>query len=92
MESIFHSENAAQIESEDDKVRVIASMIPFIGIFIAEKYPHPIIVRGRVIGSTFAFLIMTASLFSSEGSFLFSAIVILSVLLFVVLSVNIFIR
>lgn len=93
MEDIFHSENTTtQIEHEDDKIRVIASMIPFLGIFIAEKYPHPIIIRGRVIGSTFAFLIMTASLFSSEGSFLFSATVILSVLLFVILSVNIFLR
>lgn len=93
MENIFHSENTTtQIDHEDDKIRVIASMIPFLGIFIAEKYPHPIIIRGRVIGSTFAFLIMIASLFSSEGGFLFSITVILSVLLFVILSVNIFLR
>jgi len=93
MENIFHSENTTtRIEHEDDKIRVIASIIPFLGIFIAEKYPHPIIIRGRVIGSTFAFLIMIASLFSSKWGFLFSITVILSVLLFVVLSVNIFLR
>lgn len=93
MENIFHSESTiTQIHHEDDKIRVIASMIPFLGIFIAEKYPHPIIVRGRVIGSASAFFIMITSLFSSEGGFLFSISIILSVLLFVILSVNVFIR
>jgi hypothetical protein len=67
-------------------------MIPFLGIYIARLYPHPLIVRGRVIGSTIATVMIIASLFSSAGGMISGIVLIGSLLFFLILSVNIFIR
>ncbi len=54
------------IETEEEKVRVVASMIPLLGIYIAERYPHLLTTRGRIIGSTLFFVILLSNIFSSE--------------------------
>ena len=67
-------------------------MIPFLGIYIARKYPHPLIVRGRVIGSSIALMIILSSIFSSTGGFLLELVIIVSVLLILAITVNLFVR
>ena len=67
-------------------------MIPFLGIYIARKYPHPLIVRGRVIGSSITLMIILSSIFSSTGGFLLDFVIILCVLFILAITVNLFIR
>jgi hypothetical protein len=72
------------VTKEEDKIRILMSMVPFLGIIISSKFDHPLIERGRIIGSTLAFLYIISLLFSgSEGFFPF-IILALGVLLFVV--------
>lgn len=80
------------IETEEEKVRVVASMIPLLGIYIAERYPHPLTTRGRIIGSTLFFVILLSNIFSSEWGMIITLVGWIAVLLFVVLAVNIFLR
>lgn len=49
--------------TEEDKIRIVASFIPFIGINIANKYPKQETIIGRKIGSLFTILLLTSILF-----------------------------
>ena len=80
------------LESEEEKIRTIASMIPLLGIYIAHRYPLRSTIRGRVIGSMLTLLLIIASITSSEGGFILGLTVILSILIFVILSVNILLK
>ncbi len=50
------------IYSEEDKVRIIASFIPFIGIIIANKYLKNETIIGRKLSNTAIFIILTSTL------------------------------
>ena len=51
--------------SEEDRVRIIASFIPFCGIIIASSYPRRETAIGRKVGSLFALLVLTSIVFLS---------------------------
>ena len=93
MKHIF-SNNATwiRVENEDDKVRLVASMVPLLGIYIARKYEHPLTSRGRNLGSFLLFIVLIVSVLSNEGGLLPTLVGILSLLIFVILSVSIFLR
>jgi hypothetical protein len=63
-------ENTMQVwtYSEEDKIRIIASFIPFIGIIVANKYPMWEVRIGRKIGSLFIFILLTSILFFSGAT------------------------
>ena len=93
MKHIF-SNNATwiRVENEDDKVRLVASMVPLLGIYIARKYEHPLTSSGRSLGSLLLFMVFTAWIFSNEGGLFVTGVWTLSLFIFIVLSVNIFLR
>lgn len=51
--------------SEEDKIRIVASFIPWIGIVVAKKYPRPETIIGRKVGSFFAIVVLTTLIFFS---------------------------
>lgn len=63
--SLSIPENSIQIwdYSEESKIRIVASFIPFIGIIIANKYPTLETFIGRKVGSVFMFILLTSILF-----------------------------
>lgn len=67
-------------------------MIPFVGIYLARKYPTREIIRGRIIGSSLAMLVISGSVIATEGSFLFSFTLIIAVLIFAIVSVHLFLK
>lgn len=44
------NEHVAGSYSEEEKIRILASFIPFVGIFIAKKYPTEPYTIGRKVG------------------------------------------
>lgn len=78
------------VQSEEEKSRILASMIPFLGIWITKKYNLPVMVKGRVVGSLFAFLYILSLFFSSEVGFIPTIILILGIVLFVVEGIYLF--
>jgi hypothetical protein len=92
IESFSTSQIHTPITTEEDKIRMIGSLIPFLGIYIASRYKEAHIERGRIIGSTLGCLLIIASIISGEGSSLMTSTIIFSILVFVVISVNIFFR
>ncbi len=64
---LFSNDTAGiHVENDDDKVRIVASMIPLLGIYVAQKYEHPLTFRGRSLGSLLFFAVLISSVFSSE--------------------------
>lgn len=53
------------IYSDEDRVRIIASFIPFVGSIMASQYPRYETIIGRKIGSLFALLLLTNIVFLS---------------------------
>lgn len=86
------SRESTYISSEEEKIRIIASMIPFVGIYLARRYPTREIIRARIIGSSLAMLVIAGSLVATEGSFLFSFTLIIAVLIFTIVSVHLFLK
>ncbi|MBC7503737.1 hypothetical protein H7169_02100 [Candidatus Gracilibacteria bacterium] len=54
--------------SEEEKVRIIASFIPWVGILIAHKYLTRETLIGRKLGSLFALMLLTSTIFFSGGT------------------------
>ncbi len=79
------------VEHEEEKSRILASMIPFLGIWIAKKYNHTAMIRARIIGSFFTFLYIISVLFSWEVWFIPFIIMILGIVLFVIEGIYLFI-
>jgi hypothetical protein len=86
------SRESTYISSEEEKIRIIASMIPFVGIYLARRYPTREIIRARIIGSSLGMLVIAGSLVATEGSFLFSFTLIISILIFAIVSVHLFLK
>ena len=60
LQKTFEKTNAEniRIDNEELKVRILASMLPFVGIFVASKEVHPLIEIGKKLGSFLTFLII----------------------------------
>ena len=78
------------VQSEEEKSRILASMIPFLGIWITKKYNLPIMIRGRVLWSLFAFIYIISLLFSSEVWLIPTIVIILWIVLIVVEGIYLF--
>jgi hypothetical protein len=79
------------VESEEDRVRILASILPWVGIYLYARYGNPLMERWRIIASFFTFLIIVAFLLTGTGSFLWFLITIIYILLFVVEWVYLFV-
>lgn len=88
---IFHA-HSTNIETEEEKIRILGSMIPFLGIFISHiSGDRPLMVRARILGSAFAFLFLfSLFLWSSEGILPF-ILIITYILFFVTVWVYLFV-
>ncbi len=49
--------------SEEEKIRILASFIPFLGIFLTEKYPNPEMKIGLKMGNLFLILLFFTQIF-----------------------------
>lgn len=58
--------------SEETKIRIIASFVPFVGILVASRYPSRENIIGRKIGNIFVFLLLTSVVFFSWGTTTFT--------------------
>jgi hypothetical protein len=79
------------VEKEEDKSRILASLLPWIGIYISEKYKNPLMQQGRVIGSFFTSIIILSFLLSGTESFLTFVLTAIYIVVFVVEGVYLFI-
>lgn len=79
------------VEKEEDKIRIVASMVPFFGIWVAHKYNNPLMDRARNIWSCIAFFYIISQIISSNVGFLSFVILITGILLFVIEAIYLFI-
>ncbi len=79
------------VESEEDKIRILASMLPWIGIYISHRYQHPLMERWRIIGSFFTSIIILSFLLGGRDGFITFILTIIYILIFVVEGVYLFI-
>lgn len=78
--------------SDEEKIRILWSFLPFIGIFIAGKYQTPETRIGRKVGSALMFLIILAIvLFGGVSSIVF-LLTIISIAIFVITGVFLFVK
>lgn len=63
----FETNNSESIlvDSEELKIRILASLLPFFGIFITKKYNHPLIQTGKKIGSLLTFCVILSIIFTT---------------------------
>lgn len=79
--------------TEEDKIRILASFIPFVGIFIAKKYPAEPYITGRKVGGALAFILITLIVFYGGAvSTLVFALTILAVVGFIITAVYLFLH
>lgn len=67
--------DVVRIEREEDSIRILASLIPYVGIFVSSRHDSPLITRARIIGSTFMMLYIVTSFFGNGGESFFSFLV-----------------
>ncbi len=79
------------IRSDEDKIRILASIIPLVGISIAKKSPSWETVRGRIIGSCFLFLYFVSIFFTGAQSLISFLLITSFILYFVIEAVYIFV-
>ena len=85
------SERIEGTYSEEEKVRIIASFIPFVGIYIAHKYSREPYTTGRKVGNMMAFILITLIVFyGGSVSTLVFALTIASIVLWIVTFVYLF--
>jgi hypothetical protein len=66
------------VYSDEDRVRIIASFVPWIGIIIANQYPRYETVIGRKVGSLFALILLTSIVFLSGSTTTLTLIITLT--------------
>ena len=72
------------VEREEDKIRILASMIPWLGIYLASRYSGPLMTRGRIIGSCFMLIYIVSILLLGSGGFIPFLIMTAYIVVFVV--------
>lgn len=70
--------------TEEEKVHILASMIPLLGIWISKTYPSPATTSGRIIGSAVFFIYIISLWLTGADSLLSFLILASAILLFVV--------
>lgn len=63
--------------SEEVKIRITLSFLPFIGIILAEKFPLPEILIARKVGNFFTSLLIMSSILFGNGNSLFFIIILI---------------
>lgn len=81
-----------KVGSEEEKTRILAAMIPFLGIWLSKKYPSTLITHARILGSFFTFLSILSLYFGGSESLIPFLIVGGYILLFVIEGVYLFIQ
>ena len=79
------------VENEEDKIRILASMLPWVGIYLAQRYKHPLMERWRIIGSFFTCITIFSFLLSGQDGFVTFIFTIIYIFVFVVEWVYLFI-
>ena len=75
--------------SEEQKIRIVAAFIPFLGIILAEKYPLPEIYIARKVSNTVMTVFLVLSVFMTNTTLLFF-LTLFSIVLVVVTAVYLF--
>ena len=76
--------------SEEEKIRILASFLPFIGIFIAEKHNTELYKTGARIGGYVSFILITlVVIFGNMSSIVFLSTII-SIFLYIITGVYLF--
>lgn len=89
----IENEHVSGSYTEEEKIRILASFIPFIGIFIAKKYPTEPYITGRKVGWALAFILITLIVFYGGAvSTLVFALTILAVVGFIITAVYLFLH
>jgi hypothetical protein len=79
--------------SEEEKIRILASFIPFLGIFIAKRYPTEPYTIGKKVGGALAFILITLIVFYGGAvSTLVFALTIVAVVVFIMTAVYLFLH
>jgi hypothetical protein len=79
------------VEKDEDRVRILASLLPWVGIYLFARYNNPLMEKSRIIASCFTTLIILTLLFTGSWGFLAFIFTVLYILLFVVEWVYLFI-
>ncbi len=80
------------VETEEEKVHLLAGMIPFLWIWLSKKYPSEIMTHSRILGSFFTFFSLASFSVGGSESFIPFLIIGSYILLFVVEWVSIFLQ
>ena len=88
----FLHSHSTNIEVEEEKIRILGSMIPFLGLYISHiSGEHPFMVRSRILWSTFTFLFVFSLFFWSSEWVISFVFIITYILLFVAVGVYLFV-
>jgi hypothetical protein len=79
------------VETEETRARILASMLPYLGIYLAKKYDHPLMRESRIVGSFFVVLFILSLLIGGSEGFLTFIVTSLYIILFVVEGVSLFV-
>ena len=80
------------VYSEEDKIRIIASFIPFVGTLVAHRYPRRETIIGKKVSSLAIFLLLTSIVFFSGATTTLTLLLTISYIgLIVVTSVQLFV-
>lgn len=87
----FHTTaNITAIDTDEDRIRIFASHIPYVGILLAAKYGHPLMVRARIVSSGFMTIFLLLLFIGSGESFFAFLILTLYIIFVIVEGVSIF--
>lgn len=80
------------VETEEEKVHLLAGMIPFLWIWLSKKYPSEIMTHSRILGSFFTFFSLASFSLGGSESFIPFFIIGSYILLFVIEWVSLFLQ
>lgn len=83
--------NVYSVENDEDKVRILASMLPWMGIYLSHKYQNPLMDRARIIGSFFTLLVIFTIFLSGAEGFIAFLMTALYIVVFVMMGVYLFV-
>ena len=85
------SSHAEMVENEEDRIRILASVIPLLGMYMTSRYEHPLMVRARILWSSALSLFLFSLFFSTSTSIIPFLITVVSILIFVIEGVYLFV-
>lgn len=88
----FPSTHTYSVETEEEKVHLLAGMVPFLWIWLSKKYPSEMMTHSRILGSFFTIISLASFSLGGSESFIPFLIIGSYILLFVVEWVFLFLQ